>query len=60
MKDTLILSNIGLFFVFWFFGLALFYFVIKVAVRNGVREANTDQVRLLEQIHEAVKKRPGE
>ncbi|MHB8077406.1 DUF6019 family protein [Desulfosporosinus fructosivorans] len=33
-------------------GLLLFYFIIKVAVRNGVREANAELVRAVKEIEQ--------
>lgn len=52
MKDTLAFTSLVLFLGLWFLGLILFYFIIKVAVRNGVREANAELVRAVRDIEQ--------
>lgn len=47
MIDTFSLPNTILILCMWFLGLALFNYVIKAAVRNGVQQANE---RLLESV----------
>ncbi|EGW39074.1 hypothetical protein [Desulfosporosinus sp. OT] len=51
MHDSFEFTNLLLLFVFWVLGLTIVYFVIKTAVRNGVREANVglfESVRAIE------------
>lgn len=59
MCDTFFLANFLLFLCLWFLGLALFYYVIKAAVRNGVRQANAgliESVRVIEKSVGEIKK----
>jgi len=54
MRDTFLLPNTLLFLSFWFLSLALFYYIIKVAVRNGVRQANSGLIESVREIEKAV------
>lgn len=59
MRDTLFLPNFLLFLCIWFLSLALFYYVIKVAVRNGVKQVHSgliESVREIERSVEEIKK----
>ncbi|MDR3599696.1 MAG: hypothetical protein P4L49_04320 [Desulfosporosinus sp.] len=44
MRNTFILANSITILVLFFLGLALFYYVVKAAVRNGVLQANEDLI----------------
>ena len=46
------MSNTIIILFMWFLGLALFYYIIKTAVRNGVLQANE---RLIESVREIEK-----
>jgi len=46
MKDMFILANFLTFLALWFFALALLYYIIKMAVRNGVQQANSGLIDL--------------
>jgi hypothetical protein len=54
MHDTFLLANSLLFLTFWFLGLALFYYVIKTAVRNGTQQANEKLIESVREIEKAV------
>ena len=59
MKDTFVLANFFVFIALWFFALALLYYIIKVAVRNGVQQANLgllESVRAIERAVDEMKK----
>ena len=49
MRDTFLLPNIIL-----FLSLALFYYIVKTAVRNGVEQANSRLVESVREIEKAV------
>ncbi|MDR3587818.1 MAG: hypothetical protein P4L59_21285 [Desulfosporosinus sp.] len=54
MGDTYTLPNTLLFLALWFLGLTLFYFEIKVAVRNGVRQANVELIESMKALEKSV------
>jgi|GEM_PF-6369937 hypothetical protein len=54
MHDTFLLANTLTFLVLWFLSLALLYFVIKLAVRNGVEQANERLIESVREIEKAV------
>lgn len=54
MRETFMLANSLLFLCLWGLGLALFYFVIKAAVKNGVEQANTMLVESVRAIERSV------
>lgn len=54
MHDTFILANSLLFLILWFLSLALFYFVVKAAVRNGVQQATTELIESVREIEKSV------
>ena len=54
MRDTFLIPNALLFLSLWFLSLALFYYVIKIAVRNGVHRANSGLVESVREIEKAV------
>ena len=49
MNDIQLMPNTSVFLILWFLSIALFYYIIKTAVRNGVEQANA---RLLESVRE--------
>lgn len=57
MKDTFLLANSLLFLILWFLSLALFYFVVKVAVRNGVQQATSGLIESVIEIKLATSKK---
>ena len=54
MRDTFLLPNTLLFLSLWFLSLVLFYYIIKVAVCNGVRQANESLSESVREIEKAV------
>ncbi|HWQ43021.1 MAG TPA: hypothetical protein VN456_13430 [Desulfosporosinus sp.] len=54
MHDTFLLPNALLFLILWFLSIALLYYIIKVAVRNGVEQANARLVESVKEIEKAV------
>jgi len=48
MKDTFILAHFMTFLALCFLGLAFFYYIIKTAVREGVRQAHSELIGLIE------------
>lgn len=54
MHDTFLLPNALLFLCLWFLSLALFYYIIKVAVRSGVRQATAGMIESVREIEKAV------
>ena len=52
MNDILLMPNTSVFLILWFLSIALFYYIIKTAVRNGVEQASA---RLLESVREIEK-----
>jgi hypothetical protein len=54
MKDTFILANFLTFLALLFLSLALLYYIIKVAVRNGVDQANAGLMESVRSIEKAV------
>jgi hypothetical protein len=55
MHDTFLLANTLTFLILWFLGLALFYFVVKIAVRNGVQQANEKLIESVKEIEKSVR-----
>lgn len=56
MHDTFMTANALLFLCLWLLGLALLYYVIKTAVRNGVEQANARLVESVREIERSIKK----
>ena len=54
MGDTYTLPNTLLFLALWFLGLTLFYFELKVAVRNGVRQANLELIESMKALEKSI------
>jgi multisubunit Na+/H+ antiporter MnhG subunit len=54
MRDTFLIPNITLFLLLWLLSLALFYYIIKAAVRNGVQQVNARLVESVREIEKAV------
>jgi len=54
MRDTFLLPNTLLFLIFWFLSLALFYYMIKAAVRNGVEQATSRLTESMREIEKSV------
>lgn len=54
MNDSFALPNFLLFLCIWFLSLALFYYIIKVAVSNGVRQANSGLIESIREIEKTV------
>ena len=56
MPNTFLLPNTLLFLCLclWFLSLVLFYYIIKVAVRNGVQQANAGLIESVREIEKAV------
>lgn len=48
MKDTFILTHYITFLVFCLLGLVFLYYIIKSAVREGVRQAHSEIIGLIE------------
>ena len=54
MRDTFLLPNLILFLILWFLSLALFYYIIKAAIRNGVQQAHTGLIESVRAIDRSV------
>ena len=54
MPNTFLLPNTLLFLLLWFLSLVLFYYVIKAAVRNGVRQAHAGLIESVREIEKAL------
>ncbi|HWQ41819.1 MAG TPA: hypothetical protein VN456_07260 [Desulfosporosinus sp.] len=54
MHDTFLLPNTLLTLILWFLSTALFYYIIKVAVRNGVEQATSKLTESVWEIEKAV------
>ena len=54
MRDTFLFPNPLLFLCLWFLSLVLFYYIVKVAVRNGVQQANAGLLESVREIEKAV------
>jgi len=54
MHDTLLLPNTLLVLILWFLSVALLYWIIKTAVRNGVEQANARLIESVKQIEKDV------
>ncbi|TGE35851.1 hypothetical protein E4K67_22285 [Desulfosporosinus fructosivorans] len=54
MRDTFLFPNFILFLILWFLSLALFYYIIKTAVRNGVQQAHAGLIESVRQIEKDV------
>ena len=54
MKDSLVFLYYIPILLIWFLGLALFYYVIKTAIRNGVKQANVGLVESVREIEKSV------
>ena len=53
MRDSLMQANLIAFLCFWFLGLALLYWIVKTAVRNGVEQANARLLRSVREIEKS-------
>jgi len=54
MHDAFLLPNTLLFLCLWFLSLILLYYLIKMAVRNGVRQANSELIESVREIEKSV------
>jgi len=54
MKDTFFLPNALLLLCLWFLSLILFYYIIKAAVRNGVRQTHSGLIESVREIEKSI------
>ena len=54
MRDTFLIPNTLLFLCLGFLSVALFYYIVKISVRNGIQQANAEILQSVGEIKKSV------